>query len=166
MTEKCIKHCVKRFETFNDNAKFFQNDGQALPMIPDNSIDFVFSFDSLIHIDEQTLFGYLNEIMRVLMKNGIAFIHHSNEGERKNKGIRVVGFRPPDVTTQKVKRHIEDLGGSVLLQEILFVAENNPLDCITVFSKSQNNIYRKIDNDEYGATMYTIRKSVYPYFLL
>ena len=44
--EKCIRDCRQRFAS-ERHLTFYTNDGKSLAMIPDESIDFVFSFDSL-----------------------------------------------------------------------------------------------------------------------
>jgi hypothetical protein len=50
-------------------------------MVPDDSIDFVFSFDSLVHAEADVMQAYLNQLVRKLKLNGVGFIHHSNIGE-------------------------------------------------------------------------------------
>jgi hypothetical protein len=47
-------------------------------MIDDAAIDFAFSFDSLVHVEEDVIEDYLNELARVLTADGVAFLHHSN----------------------------------------------------------------------------------------
>jgi hypothetical protein len=49
-------------------------------MVPDDSVDFVFSFDSLVHVDATVIAAYIREISRVLTRDGAAFLHHSNLG--------------------------------------------------------------------------------------
>ena len=56
------------------------NDGHSLPMVGDTSIDFAFSFDSLVLVEADTLARYLSELARVLKPDGVAFLHHSNFG--------------------------------------------------------------------------------------
>ena len=46
-------------------------------MAADASIDFAFSFDSLVHAEANILESYISELARVLKANAIAFIHHS-----------------------------------------------------------------------------------------
>ncbi len=77
--ETCINACRERFSNA-PNAAFAVNDGRSLPMVPDASIDFAFSFDSLVHAEADVIESYLTELSRVLAPNGIAFIHHSNLG--------------------------------------------------------------------------------------
>lgn len=57
---------------------FFVNSGSDFPGILDNSTDFVFSFDSLVHCESDVIEGYISEIERVLRPGGYAFLHHSN----------------------------------------------------------------------------------------
>src|SRR5579885_3628330 len=77
LAQKCIDACNKRFSA-NRNAKFSITDGTTLPGIKDSSVDFLFSFDSLVHVEIEIIEGYLKEMSRVLAKDGVAFIHHSN----------------------------------------------------------------------------------------
>jgi hypothetical protein len=50
-------------------------------MIQDRSIDFVFSFDSLVHVEAEVIEAYLNQLSTKLQPNGVGFIHHSNLGK-------------------------------------------------------------------------------------
>jgi ubiquinone/menaquinone biosynthesis C-methylase UbiE len=47
LAPSCIAQCEQRFQSFG-NLEFFVNDGRTLPMVEDSSIDFAFSFDSLV----------------------------------------------------------------------------------------------------------------------
>ena len=49
------------------------NDGQSLPMVADSSIDLAFSFDSLVHVEDDVMPSYLDELARVLSEDGVAF---------------------------------------------------------------------------------------------
>ena len=79
VTPKCIEACRERFAD-RHGARFEVNDGVTLPMVADASIDFAFSFDSLVHVEIEVLSGYLDELARVLTSEGVAFLHHSNYG--------------------------------------------------------------------------------------
>ncbi len=80
LSEKCIKACQERFST-DSHIEYHVNDGKSLAMIPDNSIDFVFSFDSLVHAEADVLATYLAQLATKLKPNGVGFIHHSNLGQ-------------------------------------------------------------------------------------
>jgi ubiquinone/menaquinone biosynthesis C-methylase UbiE len=79
LAEACVTACKQRYSTAT-HATFFSNDGKSLPMIADSSVDFVFSFDSLVHVEADVIDAYMLELSRVLAPEGIGFIHHSNLG--------------------------------------------------------------------------------------
>jgi hypothetical protein len=54
------------------------NDGRSLDFIADESVDFAFSFDSLVHAEVDVIRDYLAQLSAKLKVNGIGFIHHSN----------------------------------------------------------------------------------------
>ena len=80
LTEDCIKACQQRFAS-DSHINYYVNDGKSLAMIQDKSIDFVFSFDSLVHAEADVIEAYLNQLAIKLQPNGIGFIHHSNLGK-------------------------------------------------------------------------------------
>lgn len=80
LSEKCINHCKKRFENCS-HISYITTDGTSLDMIADNSVDFIFSFDSLVHVDHSVMNSYLMHSSRILAQEGVAFLHHSNLGE-------------------------------------------------------------------------------------
>ena len=85
---KCVDVCRQRFAE-RPGASFETNDGHSLPMVADSSVDFAFSFDSLVHVEAEVLKGYLTELARVLKPDGVAFLHHSNLGayQRSNHAL-------------------------------------------------------------------------------
>jgi ubiquinone/menaquinone biosynthesis C-methylase UbiE len=58
LSEECIQASKQRFAACS-NIEYHVNDGKSLDMIPDASVDFVFSFDSLVHADESVITAYL-----------------------------------------------------------------------------------------------------------
>lgn len=79
IVDECVAVCKKKFA---DKSKIvcLKTNGNALAGVVYNSVDFVFSFYSLVGSDKKTLTGYLEECNRVLTDDGVAFIHHSNAG--------------------------------------------------------------------------------------
>ena len=92
MAENCIEHCQRRFAD-STNIEYHINDGRSLDAVADGSIDFVFSFDSLVHADADVLAGYLDQLARKLKPEGVGFIHHSNLGSYRL--ARAVARRTP-----------------------------------------------------------------------
>ncbi len=80
---ECIEACLQRFAA-SSHVRCHLNDGRSLSMVPDASIDFVFSFDSLVHTNRDVVEAYLRELRRKLKIGGKGFIHHSNFGEYVN----------------------------------------------------------------------------------
>ena len=80
LSANAIEQCRQRFADAS-NIDYFVNDGRSLDMAQDGAIDFVFSFDSLVHAEAEVLRLYLQQIARKLTRDGVAFLHHSNLGE-------------------------------------------------------------------------------------
>jgi SAM-dependent methyltransferase len=77
LTPRCIDVCRERFAG-EPRAEFWVNDGESLPMVASSSVDFAFSLDSLVHVEEPQIRRYLEELARTLKPGGTAFLHHSN----------------------------------------------------------------------------------------
>jgi ubiquinone/menaquinone biosynthesis C-methylase UbiE len=75
----CIEVCKQKFCS-SSNISYVVNDGKSFPGVADHSVDFIFSFDSLVHAESDIIREYLHEISRVLTPDGVAFLHHSNSG--------------------------------------------------------------------------------------
>ena len=91
----CIENCRTRFAG-STNIEYYVNDGLSLQMITDNSVDFAFSFDSLVHAELNVLESYLMELSRKLTPDGVGFFHHSNIGEYERRW-RLKSEIPPEV---------------------------------------------------------------------
>ena len=84
ISEKCIDACRRRFSA-EQHISFHVNDGKSLDVVPDGSVDLVFSYDSLVHVEDVIMESYVKEISKKLKKNGVAFIHHSNLGDYEKR---------------------------------------------------------------------------------
>jgi ubiquinone/menaquinone biosynthesis C-methylase UbiE len=106
ISDKCIEHCKLRFGSDN-HIKFHVNDGTSLAAVPDDSIDFAFSFDSLVHVEKDVIEGYLVQLARKLTPNGVGFFHHSNIGAYP-KRLAMVEFyrRHPYVFRRRLLRRL------------------------------------------------------------
>ena len=80
LSSQCIEACKRRFSG-NDNIDYHVNDGKSLSMIEDESLDLVFSFDSLVHCEADILDNYLNALKNKIKKDGVIILHHSNLGQ-------------------------------------------------------------------------------------
>jgi SAM-dependent methyltransferase len=80
LSESCINRCRERFADCSHISNFV-NDGKSLEMVSDSSVDFIFSFDSLVHAEDAVLKAYAAEFAKKLRPDGAAFLRHSNLGE-------------------------------------------------------------------------------------
>jgi ubiquinone/menaquinone biosynthesis C-methylase UbiE len=63
LSESCIERCRQRFADCS-HISYFVNDGKSLEMVPDSSVDFIFSFDSLVHVEDTVLRAYVAEFAK------------------------------------------------------------------------------------------------------
>jgi len=80
LSPKCISFCKERFAAF-DNIQYHVNDGKSLSCVETDSVDFIWSFDSFVHISGEIIESYFVEFQRILKEGSIAVIHHAG---RKN----------------------------------------------------------------------------------
>ncbi|MBV9010387.1 MAG: class I SAM-dependent methyltransferase, partial [Verrucomicrobia bacterium] len=100
----CIEACRRRFAS-DARVRCFANDGHSLSMIPDNSVDFVFSFDSFVHMQPDIVEAYLREFAKKLKLGGSGFVHHSNLAQYSNSARR---FLPRACKNRLIKMKILD----------------------------------------------------------
>jgi len=157
ITEKCIIACKNRFENIH-NIGYFVNDGKSLDMIPNNSIDFVFSWDSLVHAENDVIEAYLGEIASKLTPNGIGFIHHSNLARYKDSTtgsltVENKHWRAPSMSAELFKKYCEQIGLICIRQEIINWGDVILNDCFSLFTR-KNSRYsipnRVIENIDFG----------------
>lgn len=149
LSSKCIAACQERFR-YAAGVEYHVNDGKDLSMVRDNSIDFAFSYDSLVHVDSEALDAYIVQLGQKLTPDGVAFLHHSNCGEYR-RYYRVVGSIPRgktllsklgliqwpprgrsmNVTGESVRRTVEGAGMLCRQELINFGGGSNLLDCFT-----------------------------------
>jgi ubiquinone/menaquinone biosynthesis C-methylase UbiE len=79
--------------------EFYQSSGCELRGIDGDSIDFVFSFGTLVHIEPHDIRQYLDEIRRVLRPGAIAVVQYAEKS--KPAARRLPAFS--DMTAQKMK---------------------------------------------------------------
>jgi SAM-dependent methyltransferase len=154
LAENCIAACKKRF-SHATNITYVVNDGSSLDAIPDSSIDFVFSVDSLVHADSSTLESYLAQLPRILSAEGAAFIHHSNLGaypagfrrlaqtrsiERALRRLGLIEYlhvRDPSVSAQHVAAYVAPLGLQCIAQELTrWLTRRTWIDCTSTIVRA------------------------------
>lgn len=77
LSQSCLDVCRDRFG--QKGIDYVLTDGSTLPGVPDTSVDFVWSFDSFVHMEADVVGGYLSEFARVLKPGGEFVIHHADK---------------------------------------------------------------------------------------
>ena len=85
------------------NVSYHVGDGRSLGMVADASVDFAFSFDSLVHAETDVMDAYAAELGRVLAPDGVAFLHHSNMAAHRRAARRA--RRVPDALRRRLTIH-------------------------------------------------------------
>lgn len=172
LNESCVEACRERFAS-STNVEFHVNDGTSLDVVASGSIDFVFSFDSLVHADASVMAAYVAQLDRVLAPEGAAFLHHSNLGnyQRYLRASRVKGlggalrrvglleqsnhWRDPSVTAEKVAAAAAANGLACISQELItWRTKRQPIDCLSVIvrkNSARDRPLRTLENRAFSA---------------
>lgn len=171
LSEKCIEACKQRFQA-DTHIRYHLNDGRSLAMIPDGSIDFLFSYDSLVHVEKDVIQAYLEQLPAKLAPDGAAFIHHSNIGEfagyfsaldrlSRGRGLlsRLGVVEPGDhkrarsMTADIFVSLASAAGLSVVSQEVVNWATRRTIDCLSIVTRPKSKWdcgFRRWVNPEFG----------------
>ena len=186
LAENCIKACQQRFIS-DSHITYYVNDGKSLAMLENRSIDFVFSFDSLVHAEADVIKGYLNQLATKLKANGIGFIHHSNIG-RYQQAFSVIEkiphemrdlivnkiflspnhWRAASMTAKLFEDYCDNAGLQCIGQELVNWGNTDGLliDCFSLFTP-KNSIWSRpnkvIENSEFMKEAHSIRKLSHMY---
>lgn len=147
----CIEACQRRFAS-ESHLSYHVNDGRSLETIPSRSIDFVFSFDSLVHVRGETVESYVAQLADKLRDNGMGFIHHSNLGhyassiaQRLSRRARMLlgrgrvpgsdHQRASDMTAESFRECCEQHGLKCLCQELVNWRGRRLIDCFSTIAR-------------------------------
>jgi SAM-dependent methyltransferase len=150
----CIEACRQRFASVS-HVHCVLNDGRSLSMIPDASVDFVFSFDSFVHPDREIVEEYLRQLGTKLKIGGKGFIHHSNFGEYVNsprerlpealakplikaKILDWAHHRNPTMSAKTFRALCERNGLQCVSQELVNWRGRRLIDCLSLFVRSDS----------------------------
>lgn len=137
----CIEFCRRRFGEVKEQCRFRYHltDGKGLAEIGDETMTFVYSWDSMVHFDKLVVRDYVLETARVLKPGGSAFLHHSNYGTfapnsdwSKNHGSR------SDMTASLMREYADEAGLRIKFQRLSGTDDGwgmDDLDCLTLLSK-------------------------------
>ena len=153
-SNECIEACRERFAS-HSHVRCVLNDGRSLSMIPDASVDFIFSFDSFVHPDREVVEAYLRQLGTKLKIGGRGLIHHSNFGEYvhsprerlpealanpliKAKILDWGHHRNPGMTAELFRALSAQNGLYCLSQELVNWRGRRLIDCLSLFVRSDS----------------------------
>jgi hypothetical protein len=122
-------------------------------MIPDLSVDFVFSFDSFVHPNRDVIEAYLRQLGTKLKSGGKGFIHHSNFGEYANslrerlpealakplikaKILDWAHHRNPTMSADLFRTLCEENGLHCITQELVNWRGRRLIDCFSIIARA------------------------------
>jgi len=132
--EANIAFCRRRFEGYDD-VSFVVNNGRDLSGIESESATSLFCYDAMVHFHHTLVGPYLIDSARVLVRGGMALLHHSNyaknpDGDyRENPHARA--FMSPDLFA----RYATAAGLVVVEQRVVSWDADKDLDAITLLRK-------------------------------
>jgi SAM-dependent methyltransferase len=149
---ECVEACSRRFAA-EPHVRCYLNNGRSLSMIPDASVDFVFSFDSFVHLRRELIESYLSDLGRALKIGGKGFIHHSNLGAyadslservpqpmrkllRKIKILDWEHHRNPTMSADLFRSLCAHAGLHCISQELINWRGRRLIDCLSLFERS------------------------------
>jgi SAM-dependent methyltransferase len=168
LVPECIDACRQRFAS-DSHITYHVNDGKSLAMIADRSIDFVFSFDALVHAEADVIAAYLQQLAHKLKPDGVGFIHHSNIGEYRRsfavfrrlqrpsglrqlmRNLRIMdpdNWRAFSMTAELFEQRCREAGLQCISQELVNWRSRRLIDAISVFTQRgsrwarPNRVYR------------------------
>ena len=155
LTERCIDACKERFKEF-EHISYHVNDGRSLDMVEDGSVDVVFSWDSLIHVEEDVISGYLEQLARKLVPGGFGFLHHSNLAAYRDKAtgeLTIVNehWRAAGMSAQRFRELCREFGMTCLVQELVPWGGPHYTDCLSMFVRERRGLTRTkvVQNDRF-----------------
>lgn len=152
LSERCVHACRERLGT--EGVSYRVGNGRNIPSVEDESVDFVFSFETLVLVEADVLSDYLQELRRVLKPNATAFLHHSNIGvypyyfrfkdmvpKKWRRPLKRAGLldydemRATSVTAAWFEKEAQRLGFSCLSQELIPWGGKRLIDSFSIIKK-------------------------------
>ena len=176
ISEKCINACRRRFG--EDNIIYRVGPGDSLSFLGDESVDFAFSWEALVYVEQEGINTYLRDLSKKLKPQGTAFLHHSNlaayssyfdrtlkvpkswRDQLKKRGLLDFDqWRARSVTAQSFARSAEEAGMHVQTQELIPWGGKRMIDCLTTLSKRPSDRpLQMIKNPHFHTRAYDIQR--------
>ena len=138
---------------YKDHVFCVKTDGKTINT--SHTIDFLFSFDSLVHCDLDVNEAYIDEFKKKSTESSICLIHHSNLGAWPDnlKENKHNGWRSKNVSAEKIFDKIKKNNLYLISQEVIDWGGGDFeqfLDCITIIASRKNQVESKfIENNKF-----------------
>jgi ubiquinone/menaquinone biosynthesis C-methylase UbiE len=148
LVEPCIQACRERFGSY-DHISYHVNDGRSLDMVADESVDFVFSWDSLVHAEADVLRDYVAQLARKLKPGGAGLLHHSNLGAYRDPrtGELTVDnqhWRASSMSALTFRDFCRAARLRVVAQELIPWGGLDFIDCVSVFRREEPGSWSRV----------------------
>jgi SAM-dependent methyltransferase len=88
------------------NIEFIRNNGFDFPGVPDQAIDFLFSFGTFVHLDLDIIRQFLENMQRILKADGMVVLQYAD----KNKPMAKANIDFSDNTPETMRRLVLQSG--------------------------------------------------------
>ena len=176
ISEKCLDACRVRFG--EDRLSYHVGPGDSVDFLEDESIDFVFSFETLTYAEIDALSHYLRGLSKKLKPEGTGFVHHSNlaayssyfkntlklpkrvrEVLKKRNLLDYDQWRARTVTAALMKEAAEEVGLQVWTQELIPWGGRRLIDCFsTIGRQAPKQPFKQIENPLFHKRAYDIQR--------
>lgn len=98
----------------SNNIIYVKNEGTDFPGVPENSIDFLFSFGVFVHLDQDIIAAYLRNMMPILNAGANVVLHYSDKTKimaQQNEGFS-------DNTPDEMRAMVKAAGYKVLQEDL------------------------------------------------
>jgi SAM-dependent methyltransferase len=122
----------------DDRMSYVKLDGRTLDGIPEHSVDVLFCFDTLVHVEPRDIFNYLVLIPQLMRGKRLVILHHGNMltergwdrfvREYKHNLMGRSGSAFSVMTDGIMAKFLDHLGYEVILKD----TETVPRDCVWV----------------------------------
>lgn len=130
--QKNIDICQKRFQNYT-NVGYYCNNGYNMQELTSDHYTAVFSYDAMVHFEMWDIYEYLKDIYRVLKKNGMALIHHSNLDWNYRASFAETGR---NFMSKNIFAHMAyQIGFKIVEQQIIDWEGIEGLDCVSLIMK-------------------------------
>ncbi len=137
LAAQCIEACRKRFAETH-HITYHVNDGLSLECVSPHSVDFAFSYDSLVHAEAAVLQSYLRQLAEKLTPDGVGFFHHSNLAAivepAPGEPPPDIHWRAHDMSAARFVEFCSEAGLLCVAQELIDWGGTPRLDCFSVFT--------------------------------